>query len=227
MEDETDDGSANGIRDDILRSSMRTARLRYSGLLLAALLLLLAACSPQESPPAPRPPLRPGEAAAGAAAGSVVQARSVRVQDGDSFVARLDDGRRMTIRLSGIDAPEQAQPFAGVSRRNLLRLLGDRALEVRVAKYDQYGRAVAQVFVPAEDGPVDVGLQQLQAGLAWFYDRYRNDLPASSREPYAVVAEAARRAARGLWQAPQAQPPWEFRRRGRDARLPQDGGGEP
>ena len=100
----------------------------------------------------------------------------------------------MTIRLSGIDAPEQAQPFASVSRRNLLRLLGDHALEVRVAKYDQYGRAVAQVFVSADDGPVDVGLQQLQAGLAWFYYRYRDDLPASAREPYAAVAEAARRA---------------------------------
>jgi endonuclease YncB( thermonuclease family) len=222
MEDETEDGSLDGIRDDILRSSMRTARQRCSGLLLAALLLVLAACSPQGSPPAPRPPLRSGEAAAG----SVVQARSIRVQDGDSFVARLDDGRRMTIRLSGIDAPERTQPFASVSRRNLLRLLDDRALEVRIAKYDQYGRAVAQVFVSAEDGPVDVGLQQLQAGLAWFYSRYRNDLPASSREPYAAVAEAARRAAHGLWQAPQAQPPWEFRRRARDAREQQESGGE-
>lgn len=206
---------------------MRSVRHRSRGLLLAALLLVLAACSPQESPPAPRPSLRHGDSAAGpigrAASGAVLQVRSIRVQDGDSFVGRLDDGRRITIRLSGIDAPERAQPYANVARRNLLRLLDDGPLQVHVAKYDQYGRAVAQVFTTGKDGSVDVGLAQLQDGLAWFYRRYRNDLPAAAREPYAAAEEAARRARRGLWQA-DAQPPWEFRRRGRDARNPRSNG---
>lgn len=194
---------------------MRTARHRCTGLLLAGLLLVLAACSPGESPPAPRPSLRGGNAIAGA--GAVLQARSIRVQDGDSFIARLDDGRRTTIRLSGIDAPEQSQPYARQSRQALRRLLDDRVLQVHVAKSDQYGRAVAQVFVAGETGTVDVGLAQVQAGMAWFYRRYRDDLPAASREPYGQAEEAARRLARGLWQAGKAQPPWEFRRHGRDA----------
>jgi endonuclease YncB( thermonuclease family) len=200
---------------------MRSVRHRCRGLLVATLLLVLAACSPQESPPAPRPSLRHGDAAAGQTGrpGAVLQVRSIRVQDGDSFVGRLDDGRRITIRLSGIDAPERAQPYANVARRNLLRLLDDGPLQVHVAKYDQYGRAVAQVFTAGKGGSVDVGLAQLQDGLAWFYRRYRNDLPAAAREPYAAAEEAARSARRGLWQA-DAQSPWEFRRRGRDARNP-------
>jgi micrococcal nuclease len=198
---------------------MRIARLLHDGLLLAALLFVLAACSPRESPPAPRPSLRPGEAAGGAAApAGLLQARSIRVQDGDSFVARLGDGRRMTIRLSGIDAPEQAQPFAGVSRRNLLRLLENRDLRIRIAKYDQYGRAVAQVMVVDDDGGLDAGLAQLEAGLAWYYRRYRDDLPATARQPYASAEEAARSTARGLWQASKPQPPWDYRRRSREAR---------
>ncbi len=188
-------------------------------LLLAAWLLVLAACSPQPSPPAPRPGLRDGPAgSAEPAAAAPPRARSIRVQDGDSFVARLGDGRRITIRLSGIDAPEQAQPFASNSRRHLLDLIEGHDLQLRIAKHDQYGRAVAQVFVVLADGPVDAGLAQLQAGMAWYYRHFRDDLPAVAREPYAAAEEAARRAGRGLWQAPGPQPPWEYRRRGRDGR---------
>ena len=184
-------------------------------LLLAALLAVLAACSPQQSPPAPRPSLRGGDVAPDA----LPRARSIRVQDGDSFVARLGDGGRITIRLSGIDAPEQAQPFAGVSRRHLAGLIEGRDLRLHIAKHDQYGRAVAQVFVVHADGPVDAGLAQLQAGMAWYYRRFRDDLPAVAREPYAAAEEAARRAGQGLWKAPRPQPPWEYRRRGREDRA--------
>ena len=206
---------------------MRTARPCCSGLLPAALLLVLlvlAACSPQEkSPPAPRPPLRSGESVdAGPATGKLLAARSIRVQDGDSFIARLDDGRRLTIRLSGIDAPERTQPFASGSRRNLARLLDGRPLQVGIAKYDQYGRAVAQVFATGANGPVDAGLAQLQDGMAWFYRRYRGDLPAGAREPYAAAEQVARTAGRGLWGTPEARPPWEFRRRGRDTQRPRE-----
>ena len=207
---------------------MRSARCRSSTLLLAALLAvlgLLPACSPQESPPAPRPGLRPGEAGGGKgtyADGAVLQARSLRVQDGDSFVARLADGRRITIRLSGIDAPERSQPFSAAARRSLLRLLDEHPLQVHVAKYDQYGRAVAQVFVAGDAGLVDAGLVQLQAGMAWFYRRYRNDLPATWREPYAAAEEAARRAGSGLWQEGKPQPPWEYRLHQRNLRRNHD-----
>ena len=185
---------------------------------------MLAACSPQEkSPPAPRPPLRSGEsAAAGAATGKLLAARSIRVQDGDSFIARLDDGRRLTIRLSGIDAPERTQPFASVSRRNLVRLIDGRALQVGIAKYDPYGRAVAQVFAAGANGPIDAGLAQLQEGMAWFYRRYRSDLPAAAREPYAAAEEVARKTGRGLWGVPEARPPWEFRQRSRDTQRPRE-----
>ncbi len=185
---------------------------RRCGILAAALLLLLAACSQTESPPAPRLPMRSGEADRGL----ILNARSVRVQDGDSFIAKLEDGRRRTIRLSGIDAPEQAQANGRQSRQNLRRLLDDRQLRIHVVKTDQYGRAVAQVFVVDRDGnkaPREAGLAQLEAGLAWFYSRYRKDLPAASRAGYADAEREARRLARGIWQAGDAEPPWEFRRR--------------
>jgi endonuclease YncB( thermonuclease family) len=183
-------------------------------LLSASLLAVLAACQRVESPPAPRPTERSAAARApGTTTGLVVKARSIRVQDGDSFVARLEDGSSRTIRLSGIDAPERSQALADPSRRNLQRLLEDRELRVHVAKKDPYDRWVAQVFVSDGGTAVDVGLEQIESGLAWFYRHYRTDLPPESRERYAQAEQAARSASRGLWQAGRPEPPWEFRRR--------------
>ena len=179
-------------------------------------MLLLAtgsACRQPEPPAAPRLPGRTGAPAAGAEVRSVLEARSIRVQDGDSFIARTSDGKSLTIRLSGIDAPERSQPLADRARENLQFLLEDRPLQVRVSKYDTYDRAVAQVFSLGDGAPVDVGLAQLQGGLAWFFRRYRNDLPAESQDSYARAEQAARTARRGMWQSGEAEPPWEFRQR--------------
>jgi endonuclease YncB( thermonuclease family) len=54
--------------------------------------------------------------------------------------------------------------------------------------------------------------------MAWFYRRYRDDLPSEARERYPAAENDARRAGSGLWQAPEPQPPWEYRRGGRDSR---------
>jgi endonuclease YncB( thermonuclease family) len=178
---------------------------------LLALLALLAGCHQVDSPSAPRSPDRSNRTGAGSAL--VLKAHSIRVQDGDSFVARLEDGNTRTIRLSGIDAPERSQALADRSRQNLQRLLEHRELRVDVAKQDAYGRSVAQVFTSGEGAVVDVGLAQLESGLAWFYARYRNDLPPESRGRYAQAEQAARAAARGIWQADKPQAPWDFRRR--------------
>jgi micrococcal nuclease len=178
---------------------------------LSPLLILPAGCHPGDPPARPRSGASHAEGQGDAA--GVLKARSLRVQDGDSFVARLADGSSRTIRLSGIDAPERGQPHGDDSLQNLRRLLENRDLQVQVAKTDAYGRAVAQVFVGAEGGPVDVGLAQVRSGMAWFYRRYRQDLPAGAGERYADAEKNARDSRRGLWHADDPQPPWEFRRR--------------
>ncbi len=205
--------------------------LRNQQTLLSTALLLLAVfvggCHQQASPPAPRAPVPSGKGAdAGAARTAksansadspksadsrLLTAKAFRIQDGDSFIARLQDGSRLTVRLSGIDAPERSQPHADQSRQNLQRLLEGRNLQIHVAKEDQYGRAVAQVFAQSDAADIDVGIAQLERGLAWFYHYHRKDLPVQSREVYAKAEETARRARLGLWQAQDAQPPWKFR----------------
>jgi micrococcal nuclease len=189
-----------------------TRLLRHRQTLLFTAFLLLAGCHQQASPPAPRVPAQSGKGADTSAPDArLVTAQAFRIQDGDSFIARLQDGSRLTVRLSGIDAPERSQPHADESRQNLQRLLQGRSLQIHIAKKDQYGRAVAQVFAQSDAADIDVGLAQMERGLAWFYHHYRTDLPPEWREVYAKAEQAARRARLGLWQAPVAQPPWEFR----------------
>lgn len=146
-----------------------------------------------------------------AAADTVLFGESISVQDGDSFVLRTGDGRKLRIRIEGIDAPEKGQPFADVSRRHLARLLRDRPLRLEVRKVDRYGRQVARVA----DGDTDVGLAQLQAGLAWFYRRYQAEQRPAERRAYAQAEARAREAGLGLWREEAPLPPWEHRQRQR------------
>ena len=60
----------------------------------------------------------------------------------------------------------------------------------------------------------DVSLEMVRRGGAWVYRQYSDD-------PLLITAEeAARRARAGLWGQPGApQPPWEWRRIEREARM--------
>jgi endonuclease YncB( thermonuclease family) len=124
------------------------------------------------------------------------------VSDGDTLTI-MRDGRPERVRIAGVDAPEGRQPYGRRSRQHLAELAFGRVATVTVQGRDRYGRTLGRVVV---DG-ADVGLEQVRAGFAWHYVEY-------SKDPALARAEAeARRARRGLWQAGDALPPWEFRRR--------------
>ena len=136
-----------------------------------------------------------------------VLGRAARVYDGDSFALLAADGRRLQIRISGIDAPEKGQPFSERSRRHLTELLAQRELVVAPIKRDVYGRLVANVSV----GDRDVGLAQLRAGLAWHFVRYARDQTPQQREAYARAESEAREARIGLWLDSRPLEPWRYR----------------
>jgi endonuclease YncB( thermonuclease family) len=139
-------------------------------------------------------------------------ARVLWVDDGDSLEIRDDWGRRFRVRLRGIDAPERAQPYASVARRNLARLARGRAVTVSYDGVDKYGRLLAWVYV---DEGVSVNLRQVQAGLAWHY--VLPGQPWTADDDLLAQAEhEARQARRGLWARSSPQPPWQYRRAHRD-----------
>ena len=143
-----------------------------------------------------------------------IEGIAIDVQDGDSFVLHAGDGRRLRVRIAGIDAPERQQPFSEHARRRLGELLRDRRLRVEPIKQDVYGRTIARVTLL--DGAMpgrDAALAMIESGLAWHFERYRADQTADESARYAEAQRRARRQSAGLWREAEPEPPWDFRSR--------------
>jgi endonuclease YncB( thermonuclease family) len=98
----------------------------------------------------------------------VIEGRVVAVADGDT-ITLLDSNRQQhRIRLAGIDAPEKALPFGQRSKQHLSELAFEKEAKVDCYKVDRYDRDVCTVYVEGKD----LGLAQLDAGLAWWFRKY-------------------------------------------------------
>lgn len=137
--------------------------------------------------------------------------RVVGVLDGDSLVV-LREGRQVTVRLHGVDAPEGGQAYGNVSRRALSNLAFGKTVEVSVRDIDRYERLVSRVTV---DG-TDIGLEMVRGGFAWHYTRYLDD------RAYAAAQQEARAERRGLWQDQNPAAPWTWRADPKHARPRSD-----
>jgi endonuclease YncB( thermonuclease family) len=62
-------------------------------------------------------------------------------------------------------------------------------------------------------GGTDVNLEQIKAGLAWWYREYAKEQSAEDRASYAREEEGAKAARSGLWRDAKPVPPWEWRRK--------------
>ena len=65
------------------------------------------------------------------AAADLLEARVVRIADGDTLTVLDGDQVQHRVRLAGIDAPERGQPFGERAKQNLARLTFGKAVEVR------------------------------------------------------------------------------------------------
>jgi endonuclease YncB( thermonuclease family) len=129
-----------------------------------------------------------------------VSCRVVGVSDGDTLSAVC--GRRIKVRLAGIDAPELRQPYGRAAKRSLATLCWRKTARIVIQDIDAYGRVVGRVFCAG----TDASAVQVKSGLAWTYRRYL-------RTPHLLNLEnEARRARRGLWAAANPVPPWTWRR---------------
>lgn len=103
------------------------------------------------------------------------------------------------IRLADIDAPEPGQRYGADARQALQALAGNRTARVQELGMDLRGYTVARVTVNG----LDLGLAQLQAGLAWQSER--SAVPA-----YQQAEAEARKKRKGLWRDINPVPPWKW-----------------
>lgn len=151
-----------------------------------------------------------------AALPSIAAAESLRgtvvsIADGDTLTVLDAEKRQHKIRLSGIDAPERKQAFGTRSRQHLADLTFRKQVTADCPKKDRYGRWICKVYV----GGSDANIEQLRAGLAWWYRAYAKEQAPRDRAAYEATEVGAREQQRGLWSDPKAVAPWEFRRKRR------------
>ena len=146
-----------------------------------------------------------------------ISGKVVAVTDGDT-IKILDNSRvQHKVRLTGIDAPEKAQPFGNASRKNLASMVAGKDVRVETSKNDRYGRVLGKVWVQPQDcsgcgKTLNANLAQILAGMAWWYQDYARDQPAQDRVRYESAVKEARQRKLGLWSEPAPIPPWAWRR---------------
>lgn len=148
----------------------------------------------------------------------VLNGKVVRLSDGDTVTILDADNRTTRVRLSGIDAPEKQQPFGQQSKINLSRLVFNQDVTVDWHKLDRYGRTVGKIMVRPSDCAscgmtLDVGLAQIQIGLAWWYRTYAKEQTPEDREKYDATQQKARTEQMGLWSDVEPIPPWDWRKK--------------
>ena len=136
-----------------------------------------------------------------------VSGRVVHVHDGDSLTV-IDQGKKLRVRLAGIDAPELSQPYGWKALRSLAKLCrGKEATLVERGK-DEDGGLLASVACAGSGGEkTDASAEQVKKGLAWVFRTY---LPLGS--PLYEMETSARLLQKGLWKDKEPVPPWEWRK---------------
>ena len=133
--------------------------------------------------------------------------RVVGVTDGDTVTLLVDGRVQHKIRLSGIDAPEKAQPFGNRAKQRLSSLVYGKTVTAVGTKQDRYRRLIAKLLVDGQDA----NLEMVASGYSWHYKKYQSEQTAADRMAYAKAEHDARLARRGLWADVSPVAPWDYR----------------
>ena len=129
------------------------------------------------------------------------QGKVIRIVDGDSLWVRpADGGAPVELRIDGIDAPEICQSGGQAARKALVARLAGQTVDVVTRRLDDYGRALASVFLDGQD----MGEWMVSQGHAWAYRQ--------GSGAYLALQVRAQSAARGLFADRNALPPRVFRK---------------
>lgn len=126
----------------------------------------------------------------------------VAITDGDTLKV-MREGKEVTIRLNGIDAPESSQAFGQRAKQMCSEYCFGKTVTVIINDTDRYGRLVADIQLP--DGLI-LNRELVRHGMAWHYKQYSNDITLATLE------EAARNNRYGLWADKAPVAPWEYRK---------------
>jgi endonuclease YncB( thermonuclease family) len=59
---------------------------------------------------------------------------------------------------------------------------------------------------------IDINLEQIKLGMAWYYKKYKGELEQEDRISYVQAEQEAKKGKLGLWLDENPVPPWDFRK---------------
>ena len=127
------------------------------------------------------------------------------VHDGDTINVINEDGKKVKIRLYGIDAPELKQEFGEDSRKCLEEMLKGKKIFYAVEDIDRYKRVVVTIYADN----VNINYEMIKKGCAWSYFQYSK----SVRNEYMQLKAKYNNI--GLWAYDNPKAPWEYRQENR------------
>jgi endonuclease YncB( thermonuclease family) len=156
-------------------------------------------------------------------AAETIQGKVIKIIDGDTITIVDNNGFEHRVRLTGIDAPEKGgQPYGEKSTKSLSWLIHNKRVTAEYLKHDRYGRILGKIMVGSKGDifclliecvrEIDVGLEQIKAGMAWHYKEYQNEQSGEDRVFYSSAEKSAKKNQLGLWSDKSPIPPWKWRR---------------
>lgn len=138
------------------------------------------------------------------------------VKDGDTLDGKYEDGSgNVVCRVTSIDAPETGkkdvpgQKYGKYSVSTIEKLIKDKKIEVQVSTVPgdkSYGRDLCLITVNGDN----LSTAMVEAGAAYIYEKYaKPELIGDLRK----AEEKSRKNKSGVWQSPNEERPWDFRRR--------------
>jgi endonuclease YncB( thermonuclease family) len=142
-------------------------------------------------------------------------AKVQRVVDGDTIHVKDEAGKKFKVRLTGIDAPEQNQPYGLASTYHLrglilnkFVLLESKPKNGKPYSVDRYKRVLAKIILDGRD----INLSQVLNGYAWHFKRYQKQQSPKDRELYSQAELHAEKNKLGLWGEKNPIAPWKWRK---------------
>ena len=150
----------------------------------------------------------------GALGAETIEGKVIGVMDGDTIRIIDANQRQVKVRLAAIDAPEKDQPYGKASKKSLSRFIYKQSVRVEwTNEHYSYDRIVGKVSLQGED----VGLRQLNQGMAWYYKRFAHEQAADDRERYTLAERGAQANKLGLWRDNNPMAPWDWREKQRES----------
>lgn len=146
-----------------------------------------------------------------------IHCKVVDISDGNTITCLTSKSEKLSIKLYQIEAPEEKQDSAILSKQTLSNLIFNRTVEIETHGNDNYKRTLGTIYfyqkLSCDDHPEygicaerkNINLEMIKLGMAWYYPFAQNN------DDYKQAEEKARVNKIGIW-SQKAIAPWEFRK---------------